>query len=73
MISKEHSCIFIYNFKTGGTSIERKLGHFDELKRDVQDHRTIKDIELIFDKNYHLKKCLYALKIGKPKSSYSFF
>ncbi len=73
MISKEHKCIFIHNFKTGGTSIERKLGHFDELKRDVQDHRTIKDIELIFDKNYHLKKCLYALKIGKPKSSYSFF
>ncbi|NRB59418.1 MAG: sulfotransferase family 2 domain-containing protein [Winogradskyella sp.] len=72
MISKTHKCIFIHNYKTGGTSIEKKLGHFNELKRDVQDHRTIKDIELIFNTNYHIRKSLYALKIGKPKSSYRF-
>ena len=72
MISKTHKCIFIHNFKTGGTSIEKKLGHFNTLERDVQDHRTVKDLELIFNRAYHFRKSLYALKIGKPKSSYNF-
>ncbi|MEZ4858031.1 MAG: sulfotransferase family 2 domain-containing protein [Flavobacteriaceae bacterium] len=69
MISKEKKFIFIHNFKTGGTSIEKKLGHFNELQRDVQDHRTIKDIELLTNQSYFLKKSAYALKIGKPKSA----
>lgn len=69
MISKEKKFIFIHNFKTGGTSIEKKLGHFDTLQRDVQDHRTIKDIELLTNRSFFLKKSAYALKIGKPKSA----
>ena len=66
MVSKEHKFIFIHNFKTGGTSIEKKLGHFDTLKRDVQDHRTIKDIEQLTDRSHFFRLGLYALKIGKP-------
>jgi hypothetical protein len=31
--------------KTAGTSIEKKLGHFEELRRGAQDHRTIREIE----------------------------
>lgn len=65
MISKEGKFIFIHNFKTGGTSIEKKLGHFKNLERDVQDHRTIKDIEHLTNRVYFLKMTLYALKIGK--------
>ncbi|RLD27576.1 MAG: hypothetical protein DRI75_09180 [Bacteroidetes bacterium] len=52
MISKEQKFIFIHNFKTGGTSIEKKLGHFESLERDVQDHHTIRDIELLTNRNY---------------------
>jgi hypothetical protein len=69
MISKEKKFIFIHNFKTGGTSIEKKLGHFDVLERDVQDHRTIGEIEALTNRAYFFRKSLYALKIGKPKSS----
>ena len=70
MISKEQKFIFIHNFKTGGTSIERKLGHFETLERDVQDHRTIREIEQLTNRGYFLKMSLYALKIGKPMSSF---
>jgi hypothetical protein len=45
MISHQHKCIFIHIPKCAGTSIEKKLGHFDELKRGVQDHSTIKEVE----------------------------
>ena len=45
MISHAHRCIYVHIPKTAGTSIEFKLGHFKELKRGVQDHRTIRDIE----------------------------
>lgn len=69
MISKEKKFIFIHNFKTGGTSIEKKLGHFNTLERDVQDHRTIREIEQLTDRTYYFRKGLYAIKIGKPKAT----
>ena len=45
MISHEYRCIFIHIHKTAGTSIEKKLGLFEELKRGVQDHRTLREVE----------------------------
>jgi len=45
MISHEHRCIFIHIPKTAGTSIARKLGQFDTLRRNVQDHRALAEIE----------------------------
>ncbi|WP_203293138.1 sulfotransferase family 2 domain-containing protein [Luteirhabdus pelagi] len=72
MISKEKAFIFIHNFKTGGTSIEKKLGHFNTLEADVQDHRTLRDIERLTERSFYFRKGLYALKIGKPNSAYRF-
>ncbi|RLP53226.1 MAG: hypothetical protein D6160_17105 [Ketobacter sp.] len=45
MISHKYKCIFIHIPKTAGTSMEKKLGHFEELARGVQDHSPIQDIE----------------------------
>jgi len=65
MISKEHRCIYIHIPKTAGTSIEKKLGHFETLKQNIQDHRTVAEIELLTDRKQHLKNSLYSLKLGK--------
>jgi hypothetical protein len=54
MISHEYKCVFIHIPKTAGTSIEKKLNLFQELKRGVQDHRSIRKIEKEFDKRYIL-------------------
>ncbi|GAB5400442.1 MAG: sulfotransferase family 2 domain-containing protein [Aureisphaera sp.] len=67
MISREHNFIFIHIHKTGGTSIEKKLGHFDTLKRDVQDHRSLADIEELTDRGFYFKKFLYSIKKGKSQ------
>ncbi len=45
MISHEHKCIFIHVPKVAGSSIEQKLGLFQELKGGVQDHRPLHIIE----------------------------
>ncbi len=67
MISKERKFIFIHIHKTGGTSIEKKLGHFNTLVRDVQDHRTLAEIETLTDRNFYFRKFLYSIKKGKPQ------
>ncbi len=45
MISHEHKCIFIHIPKTAGSSIENKLGLFKKDGYDVQDHRTLRELE----------------------------
>lgn len=45
MISHEFRCIFIHIPKAAGTSIEKKLGHFQTVQRGVQDHRTIRQLQ----------------------------
>jgi hypothetical protein len=73
MISREKQFIFIHNFKTGGTSIEKKLGHFKTLEQDVQDHRTLREIEALTDRGTHGRMGLYAIKTGKPLRSIHYF
>ena len=70
MISREKQFIFVHNYKTGGTSIEKKLGHFEVLERDIQDHRTIAEIELLTKRGKHLRTALYAMKKGKASAYY---
>ena len=48
MISHKYKCIFIHLPKCAGTSIESALGHFENLRPGVQDHRSIRMIEKPF-------------------------
>lgn len=45
MISNKYKCIFIHIPKTAGSSVEKKLGFFDEPSWGSQDHRPIRDIQ----------------------------
>jgi hypothetical protein len=47
VISHKHQCVYIHVPKTAGTSIEKKLGLFDQVTRDIQDHRTLAEIQPI--------------------------
>jgi hypothetical protein len=72
MISKRYKAIFIHIEKTGGTSIEKKLGLFKTLKRGVQDHNKITYYEHMSDLSYSLESIRYAIykvKRGKYKSA----
>jgi len=64
MISKELKCIFIHIPKTAGTSIEKKLGHFQTLEYNVQDHRILSDLEKVCDRRFQLRLAAYSLKKG---------
>lgn len=69
MISKTHKIIFIHIHKTAGTSIEQKLGWFEELNRGVQDHRKIRDFEALTDKKILFEYAMKELINGNLKQS----
>jgi hypothetical protein len=49
MISHQYRCIFIHIPKCAGTSIEAAFGHFQgRLRRNVQDHRSLRMLEQPF-------------------------
>lgn len=45
MISHDHRCIFVHVPKAAGSSIEAKLGFFEQQGNRVRDHRTVREIE----------------------------
>lgn len=73
MISKEKQFIFIHNFKTGGTSIEKKLGHFDTLSIDVQDHRTLREIELLGNRYHFFRLSVHAFRKLRLRAGAKYF
>lgn len=76
MVSKKHKAIFIHIEKTAGTSIEKKLGLFKELKRGSQDHRKIRDYEHMANLAYSLQNirfAFYKLRRGKYKMALVYF
>jgi hypothetical protein len=75
MISKQYKAIFIHIEKTGGTSIEKKLGLFDVLTRGVQDHRKLRYFEHISGLSYKIKNLryfVYCFRRKKFRKSYKY-
>jgi len=76
MISKKYKAIFIHIEKTGGTSIENKLGLFDTLSRGVQDHTKIRYYEHISSLAYkprNFRFVFYHLKRRKLQKALFYF
>ncbi len=79
MISKEYKAIFIHIYKTAGSSIEKKLGLYNELYRNAQDHRRIVDLEKISSKSYRRQRllnslvCLKKRQLSKAKQYFKYY
>lgn len=74
MISRRYKTIFIHIHKTAGTSIEKKLGLFDELYRGAQDHRKILDYEKLAHKGRveSLRDAFYCFRTGEFGRAYQY-
>lgn len=73
MISHKYRAIFIHIQKTGGTSIEKKLGLFDSGENVRQDHRRLSEYESSPNRLVNLRHGLHWLRKGDRERSVNFF